>query len=114
MNRRDALKRFVGAPLAAAGAAAGARAGSVVVLQASAVRADLRVYDAAGTKTFRLTLLEQPWPVAGDTIQFDYRELHLVGTVTHTEAEAPFADDRVFVHVVGIVSAFTGAAVRHG
>jgi hypothetical protein len=112
MNRRDALKRFVGAPLAAAGAAAVTPPARRVHLAASAVRADLRVYDAAGTKTFRLTLLEKPWPEANDIIQFDYRELHLVGTVTHVTAEAPFADDRVFLHVVGLVDAFTGADVR--
>ena len=106
MNRRQLFGALLAAPLAAPALAA-VRVGRTFVPDPGAVLTDFSVHADCDGRTFRLTLARAPFPIAGDTIDFRFRDLRLRGlidttwTVRHRDAAG-------FVcHVSGRVHDFT-------
>ena len=107
MNRRELFHSLLATPAAAA-ALAGA-VGRDLVLAPGAVSVDLYVYDRGDGRIFGLQLLREPWPVCGDRVRLDFRDLHLVGVVEFTEATSfNGRDGRYMYHVHGRVLEFAG------
>jgi hypothetical protein len=104
MERRELLKGLVGGPIALAGVSDVKV--SALALEATAVKADMTVYDRGDGERFTLTLMQKPWPKVGDVIAFAYEGLELRGTVTAFHTEPIRGSDRVFYHVEGKVDVF--------
>jgi hypothetical protein len=110
INRRQMFRALLGTPLAVAAGAAVVPSVREVVVAPGSVSVDLRVHDRGEGRVFTMTLFQEPWPLAGDRVRFDYQTLHLVGVVEQTEAVPLFTgqSDRFLYHVNGRVLEFTG------
>lgn len=109
MDRRDLLKGIVGGPIALAGVSA-VNISPFVVLEASAVSSDMRVFDRGDGERFALTLFEKPWPKVGDEVTFTFQGMSFRGKVTAWETES--LRGRVLYKVEGTVLAFEAPALK--